>query len=461
MSHKQLQQEIFFDIYQHKNQQQLDTINTFFSTHGEEVANNFYSKLSSFNQSKNFLTNELVESRLKHSLKKWLMTISDLAANNDYDIFLERQQQIGQVHARIQVPVCLVDYAVDNLKQFIFKTLQREEIGNHEKAELVNLIYRIIDLAVMLFNNVFFNDSINQKKDEQNLRQHYISHNLAIEFEQSRADLLHWQRELITLLFYPYSKVKTRNITPLSQSKFGLWVEHRAALLFYSQSEVKKLQTHLYQADELVKQVIQLNQKENWEKLAAKVTELDSLVLATDWLLDQVAKDIYALENNKDPLTKMFTRRYLPSIIQHEIHYCLERNVNLGIIMLDLDFFKNINDQYGHTVGDSVLSKTASILSTSIRAYDYIFRYGGEEFLILINNTNTESCLQVAEEIRCKVANYKFKDLPFIKEKITISLGVAIFNKHPDYELLINQADKALYKAKENGRNRVELYSEE
>ncbi len=310
----------------------------------------------------------------------------------------------------------------------------------------------------MLFNNVFFDDFIQQKKDEQNLCQHYISHNLAIEFEQSRADLLHWQRELMTLLFYPYSKVSTKNITPLSRSKFGLWIEHRAALLFYNQSEVKKIKTNLYQIDKQLVEVIHLNKTEKWEQLAEQVTELDQLIITTDWLLDQVAKDIAKLENNKDPLTKMFTRRYLPNIIQHEIHYCLERNVSLGLIMVDLDYFKNINDLYGHTVGDSVLSITAAILSNSIRAYDYVFRYGGEEFLILINNTDSKNCQAIAEEIRTKVANHSFKDLPFIKDPITISLGVAMFDKHPDYEQLINQADQALYMAKKNGRNRVELY---
>jgi diguanylate cyclase len=460
MNHQLLQQEIFSDIYQHKNKQHLIKANMLLDKYGAHIVNSFYTQLSSFKEAKDFLTTDLVETRLKHSLKNWLLSISDFSLNHDYSIYLEKQQMIGKVHARIQVPMYLVNYGVDNLKQLIFETLLKEKIDANEKVIMINLINRIIDLAVMLFNNIYFDNSIKQKKNEQSLRQHYVSHDLAIEFEQSRTNLLHWHRELITLLFYPYSKVKTRNITPLSQSKFGLWVEHRAALLFYNQGEVKKLQSNLYKVDEQVKQVVLLNQAENWEQLADNVTELDSLIIATDWLLDQIAKEIIALDNNKDPLTKMFTRRYLPNIIQHEIHYCLERNVSLGIIMIDLDHFKNINDQYGHSVGDTVLSKTASILSTSIRAYDYIFRYGGEEFVILINNTDTAGCLAVAEEIRVKVANYQYKDLPFIIDPITISLGVAIFDKHPDYEQLINHADQALYVAKENGRNRVELYKE-
>lgn len=460
MSHKLIQQVIFSDIYQNKNKQYMLSINMLFKKHGDQITNNFYSQLSALEETNDFLTTELVEKRLKASLKKWLISITDLDLNSDFSILFEGQQLIGKAHARIRVPIHLVTYGIDILKQNFFEILQQEHTDANERLELLNLTNRIIDFAVMLFNQIYYSKSINQDKNEHNLRQHFISHNLALEFEQSRADLLHWQRELLTLLFYPYSKVKTRNITLLSLSKFGLWIEHRAVLLFYKENEVQKLRSNLYKADELVKQVVNLNQDEKWEQLAQKVTELDNLVTSTDWLLDHVAKDIAAMDNNKDPLTKMFSRRYLPNIIQHEIHYCLERDVSFGVIMVDLDHFKDINDQFGHTVGDSVLSRTAILLSSSIRAYDYVFRYGGEEFLIIINNTDVASCLSKAEEIRAKVANYKFKDLPFINSPITISLGVAIFNKHPDYEQLINQADQALYSAKENGRNRVALHRE-
>jgi len=460
MTHQLLQKEIFLDIYQATNKQHMATISLLLEKHGDHIVNEFYTKLSSIEDAKKFLVTDLVEIRLKHALKDWLTSLFDFDLNNDYSAFYEKQRLIGIVHTRIKVPLFLVNYAVDFLKQSIFALLLQEKIKPKALVILISLINRLIDFAVMMFNNAYFNSSIKQNNNEQNLRQHYINNNLAIEFEHSRADLLHWQRELLTLLFYPYSKVKTRNITSLSLSKFGLWVEHRAALLFYNQNEITKVRTNIYKADEQVKLIVQLNELENWEQLAEKITDLNALVISIDWLLDQIARDIAAIENNKDPLTKMFSRRFLPNIIQHEIQYCLERDVNLGVIMVDLDYFKMINDQYGHTVGDSILSNTASILSTSIRAYDYVFRYGGEEFLIIINNTDTDSCLSVAEDIRNKVASYQYRDLPMIKDPITISLGVAIFNKHPDYEQLINHADQALYAAKENGRNRVELYVE-
>lgn len=308
----------------------------------------------------------------------------------------------------------------------------------------------------MVFNDVYFSKSVKEEKNEQSLQNHYISHNLAIEFEHSRANLLDWHRELITVLFSPYSK--SRNIVALSQSKFGLWLNHRAALLLHDKKEVNDMQGKICEIDLKLKAVNYLNHAENTDQMAKEIEELNNMITSTNWLLKQVVKDILEQENNKDPLTKMFTRRFLPTIIQHEIQYCLQHNSRLGVIMVDLDHFKKINDQYGHSIGDVVLRNTAYLLSLSIRPYDYIFRYGGEEFLIIINNADDEICLSIAEEIRFKVETHQNSELPSLNHPVTISLGVAVFDKHPDYEQLIDHADKALYKAKEKGRNRVELY---
>jgi diguanylate cyclase len=223
----------------------------------------------------------------------------------------------------------------------------------------------------------------------------------------------------------------------LRKSKFGLWLDHRATVLFHNQKEVKKFQDKIDEIDLVVELIVHLNKSDNWQQLAEEAEVLNVLITNTDWLLAQVTKDLATMENNKDPLTRMFTRRYLPNIIQQEIRYCLENDTRLGIILLDLDYFKKINDNYGHGVGDAVLKQTAAILSNSIRPYDYIFRYGGEEFLIIINNTDESSCLSIAEHIRSNVEKCENKDLLLIKDPVTISLGVAIFDKHPDMSNLL------------------------
>lgn len=453
MSH-QLQKEVFNDIYCVKNTQLMTKIKLLLDDEANQIVNHFYTKLTSYKQTANFLTTDLVEMRLKNSMKSWLLSTFDLEANQDFSIFVEKQSLIGNVHARIRIPMSYVNFGVDNIKQCFYEIVSQKQF--EDNVALNNLFFRTIDLAVMVFNDVYFSKSVKEEKNEQSLQNHYISHNLAIEFEHSRANLIDWHRELITVLFSPYSKYQ--NIVALSQSNFGLWFNHRAALLLHDKKEVNDMQGKICEIDLKLKAVNCLNHAENPVQMAKELEELNNIINSTNWLLKQVVKDILEQENNKDPLTKMFTRRFLPTIIQHEIQYCLEHNSRLGVIMVDLDHFKKINDQYGHSVGDVVLRNTASLLSLSIRPYDYIFRYGGEEFLIIINNADDKMCLSIAEEIRFKVETHQNSELPSLNHPVTISLGVAVFDKHPDYEQLIDHADKALYKAKEKGRNRVELY---
>ncbi len=129
--------------------------------------------------------------------------------------------------------------------------------------------------------------------------------------------------------------------------------------------------------------------------------------------------------------------------------------------MLDIDLFKNINDNYGHVAGDTVIKAVAKECKERLRPSDIIGRYGGEEFLFLLPSTNIESASIVADNIRQIIEKMK---VPFNNGviKLTVSIGVSSYFGFGDAELkdLIHNADIALYKAKNNGRNRVELYNE-
>ena len=126
---------------------------------------------------------------------------------------------------------------------------------------------------------------------------------------------------------------------------------------------------------------------------------------------------------------------------------------SFGLIMMDIDYFKRINDTYGHQVGDGVLMNVAHTLSNTIRTGDVLARWGGEEFVCLLPNVNIEKLLYVAEKLRSAIEETQTLE----SEKVTGSFGVSIYTLGDTEVSLLHRADTALYKAKAKGRNRIEF----
>jgi diguanylate cyclase (GGDEF)-like protein len=158
----------------------------------------------------------------------------------------------------------------------------------------------------------------------------------------------------------------------------------------------------------------------------------------------------------RDVLTGIYNRRYINERLPIDINKCITEGQPLSIIMADIDFFKNINDTYGHVIGDKVLIDFARLIERSIRKdIDWVGRYGGEEFLIVLNNTDSVDAYKTAENIRLLLENTTFK-YDTLHINITSSFGACSANKDTlDVESLIINADKNLYKAKNSGRNKT------
>ena len=161
----------------------------------------------------------------------------------------------------------------------------------------------------------------------------------------------------------------------------------------------------------------------------------------------------------KDQLTGLFNRRYLETSLDQLVAGVKRRGTTLGILMCDLDFFKQVNDNYGHDAGDAVLSQLAQVLLNSVRDADLVIRFGGEEFIILLMDCEKGKAGDIAEKIRQAVENYKFQATGKTIQKTT-SIGVAEFPTSDNQGIweAIKFADVALYKAKDTGRNQVIVF---
>jgi len=160
----------------------------------------------------------------------------------------------------------------------------------------------------------------------------------------------------------------------------------------------------------------------------------------------------------RDPLTGLYNRRYLEETLERELLRASRCNKNVGLMMIDIDHFKQFNDTHGHPAADVVLSAVAQLFSSSVRGEDLVCRYGGEEFMIMLPEADLETTYQRAEAIREKAAQLRVQYQGQVLEPISISIGVGVFPSHGDLpEALISCVDQALYQAKHNGRNRVEV----
>lgn len=156
-----------------------------------------------------------------------------------------------------------------------------------------------------------------------------------------------------------------------------------------------------------------------------------------------------------DGLTGIFVRRHFLERFQEEMARSVSYNLKFSFLMVDIDHFKRQNDTYGHLVGDVILKEIAQILKANLREIDLLGRYGGEEFSIVLPDTNRIGAIQAAERIRLSVEKYCFKAYEELI-KVTISVGIAIFpDNATNAQRLIDCADSALYQAKQEGRNRV------
>lgn len=154
-----------------------------------------------------------------------------------------------------------------------------------------------------------------------------------------------------------------------------------------------------------------------------------------------------------DPLTKVYNRLRFNILIEQQILTSERYNTPLSIIFVDIDHFKSINDTYGHLIGDEVLIKMAELIKSKLRNADIFARWGGEEFVMLLPETDVKGASLLAKKLKEAITSTLFPTV----EKVTASLGVTQYGKDEKKEEFIHRADEAMYQAKRNGRNRVEV----
>jgi diguanylate cyclase len=238
--------------------------------------------------------------------------------------------------------------------------------------------------------------------------------------------------------------------------RFGQWYDSEATGVLRDHSAFVALgQAH----EQMHRSATQLLQRIA-DGLPVPASDLDQFNDVLDRLrleLQSLRRELVETAQNRDPLTGARNRTSLLSDLREQQALVRRGVQQCALAMIDLDHFKNVNDRYGHAVGDAVLASTSQCLQAAVRPYDRIYRYGGEEFLLCMPNTTVDAAVGIAERLRVAVSAQEIRHGGGSQAlEVTASFGVAALDGARPVEESVDRADKAVYHAKTAGRNRVE-----
>lgn len=411
----------------------------------------FYSTLLNHPEATPFLSSQIVNDHLHAALLKWCRSLFSSTAP-DLSALVATQRKIGFVHARIRVPLHVVMHGARLLKSTLRQSLFENLSSPTDLPRAINYVENMMDLAIETMSREFVRDLQKEIETDEAYRLVTLGQDVTLEREVQRAALLDWGHKILLAICC--------NAPPplplLEASGFGLWLNHKGSLLFPNTSGIE----HIKAAIRKIDRVLIPSLATETPPAATRIHELQAQIEEIRFLMDDLFKKSEAFESGRDPLTCTLNRRFLPTIMAREVAQAIRRQVPLSILMIDIDHFKTINDRYGHTGGDAVLREVAEKLIASCRTSDFVFRYGGEEFLVVLVETDQQRAFRIAENIRGNIAKVSTQPTGNALS-VTVSIGVAHFDGHPDYTHLIEDADRALYYAKERGRNCTVLATSE
>lgn len=421
-----------------------------------DLATHFYSVMLDDKIASQFLTHEQVKTALHASMKKWVVSIFELEPDSDLEEMVHQQIYVGKVHARVGVPVHVVLRGARALKTKYLELIHADDsLEPAITLDVLAFINLSIDFAMEIMAGAYASSYDRSARAEESYRLFSMAQDVTAEKANQRSALLNWENEVI----YQHALVKEPVRLPrIGASDFGLWFKHKGAHVFQGSYETNVIISAMKYIDNGILPTIG---READAPLHGDVTQsvrdLHEQVRLITTHLDRLFEERNELEAGRDSLTRLLSRRFLDVILAKEVAYARHSGTRFALIAVDVDYFKDVNDSWGHDSGDMVLKQLATLLNDHVRGGDYVFRMGGEEFLLLLVDVQPAGVKRIAEKIRQRISEEAFRIRDDRQIRITVSVGVALHDGHPDHARILRAADDALYRAKNGGRNSVVL----
>ncbi|MDO6407024.1 diguanylate cyclase [Pantoea phytobeneficialis] len=420
----------------------------------DNLAHRFYESLFKDPAIARHLSYELVEEQLSRSLSKWVKAILT-QDESQFETLAQQQYHVGGVHARIGIPVEFVQRGARQLKYGIYDYITQHNIETELGLQVMHYAAMAIDIAIEMMSHAYAMSHYRATRNEEAYRMHVLMNNAWQEQGKQQSALSSWENSVIYGLVSGVHQSEA--LIKISDSNFGLWFRHKCVRQFGETEQIQQIRLLMTTIDQKMAS-LDITTDIPVEKLQDLLRIIHACCQKISTYMEMLFNDVSHMQDGKDALTNLLNKRYLPIVLKHEVSLAMENHLPLSVAIIDVDFFKKVNDEWGHTVGDRALTHVANLLSDNIRASDYVFRYGGEEFLIVLVEAGQSEAYMLLERIRRIVSSTPFEAVSGKNLPITVSIGYTVHDGHPDYNQLLNRADVALYEAKRNGRNRIEQH---
>lgn len=309
---------------------------------------------------------------------------------------------------------------VSGAEKILYPVIFSSDYSAAEKLQVYHFSINSIDIAMEVMTRAFtFSDSSASKEDE-NYRIFSLLENAEEEKERQIASLLSWE---IDIIYKVLLDSDLGSSLPLSQADFGLWFNHKGRHYFSGIAEVGHISRLIQDFDGIFNQTMRNTRNLNNRSLRVKfLLQIRNTVSQIITLLRELFEEVSRHEVGMDVLTKLLNRRFLPTIFKREIAHANRTGTPLSVLIIDVDKFKEINDTWGHNTGDEILRKVSQAFYDNVRSSDYVFRYGGDEFIIVLTEASENETLRTAERIRSRVEKTKLKAAN--GEDIALSLSI-------------------------------------
>lgn len=412
-----------------------------------EIADEFYARMLASPEAAVFLDHDVVHDRLHPSLQRWLTELFAEETMRSPESAIAHQRHIGEVHARTRVPIHLVLEGMRVVRRRIAEGLHAARADVTDVLAAVRFVDEMLDLAMECMGVAFARSLERDVRADEAYRLYTATQNLAAERERQRAALLEWCQDVLFCLQAQEAPVA---LTPLGTSEFGLWLSHKGVVMLGGAPEMGSITASIERVDTILLPRLSVSDATARRALVADLQrEVESLRFLLTTLFDRQQE----LEGARDHLTRLLNRRFLPAVLSQEVGLHRSRSQLMAVMLIDVDHFKHINDAHGHDAGDLALQQVATIVSDQVRAGDFVFRYGGDELLVVLVETTVDATRRIAEALRARVEHAELALGAGRVARTTVSIGIAVFDGHPDPERMVARADAALLEAKALGRN--------